>query len=270
MRPDGSESPQRGSAPPPILFPRDGALFYRSTTASSNTLEEPRLSLLPNVRVSDAAPTRETTVEETPRRARRLEVSFFSGTSSEYLGRRPLPRALQHRPVVFLLGPPGAGKTGVARRLFGDDAMHVAGKSLLDVLSYQARYRRWPDDIRGASALIIDGPCFLTRRPAVQAALRALIVARAGDGLRTAICEAEDGSPLLTLMEGVDPELRATVALRFPEGRGRRRYAAQLCDELGMDRRHARRVVELEPWTYTAVLSALLRFRDAGTPPDRG
>ena len=80
----------------------------------------------------------------------------------------------------------------------------------------------------------------------------------------------QDGSPLLTLMEGVDPELRVTVALRFPEGRGRRRYAAQLCDELGMDRRHARRVVELEPWTYTAVLAALVRIRDDHGSPERG
>lgn len=200
--------------------------------------------------------------EEEDLSSRRVVPTFFSGTSSEYLGRRPLPRALQARPVVFLLGPSGVGKTAVASRLLGADATHITGKPLLDVLSYQARYRRWPDPIRHAPALIMDGPCFLTRRPAVQQSLRGLLQARVTDGLRTALCESDDVTSLLCLMEGVRSELRATVALRFPEGRGRRRTAARLCDELGMSRVHARKVVELEPWTYTRVVAALIRIRE--------
>lgn len=199
--------------------------------------------------------------EETPSR-QRVVPTFFSGTSSEYLGRRPLPRSLQTRPVIFLLGPTGVGKTAVAARLLGADATHITGKPLLDVLSYQARFRRWPDPLRHAPTLIMDGPCFLTRRPAVQSALRGLLQARVSDGLRTALCEADDVTSLLALMEGVSSEQRATVVLRFPEGRGRRRTAARMCDELSLSRVHARKVVDLEPWTYTRVLAALVRIRE--------
>lgn len=196
------------------------------------------------------------------RRGARVETAFISGTSSELLGRRPLPRALHSRPVIFLLGPPGVGKTAVARRLAGEHAAHLNSRSLLDALSHQARHRCWPAHLCEASALILDGPCFLTRRPSVIAALVQLLRARAEAGHRTMVCEAEDGSPLLSLMEGLSLDCRATVALRFPVGRGRRRYASRVCDDLGIPRRFARRVLDLEPWTYTRVTAALQRIKE--------
>ena len=59
-------------------------------------------------------------------------------------------------------------------------------------------------------------------------------------------------------MDAVNLEQRATLSLRFPVGRGRRRFALKVCDELGLDATYARRMVSMEPWSYTAVRQSLL------------
>ena len=61
-----------------------------------------------------------------------------------------------------------------------------------------------------------------------------------------------------SLLDAVPVDQRATVLLRFPVGRGRRRYALTLCDELGLDRSLARATTELEPWSYASVRAALV------------
>jgi hypothetical protein len=48
--------------------------------------------------------------------------------------------------------------------------------------------------------------------------------------------------------------------LRFPVGRGRRRFANRICDELGYDRQLATEMALLDPWSYSAVRARLERM----------
>lgn len=187
--------------------------------------------------------------------------ALVSGTSSEFLGKKPLPRTVRHRAMVFLMGPEGVGKSSVARRLAGPDGMCLTENDVLDALKSHARTREWNPALVDASALVIECPCFLNRRPAAMAALQELLKARAGGKRNTWIVEAESGTSMERLMEVVHPGYRATLVLRFPIGRGRKRYALKLCDELGLSADRAASVVGIEPWSYAAVRSALLDDR---------
>jgi hypothetical protein len=192
----------------------------------------------------------------------RHDPAFISGTSSEFLGRKPLPRAARYRPLIFLLGPDGVGKTEVARKLLGEDVPHLSDVELREVVVRRVRRRRWDPELLSAPGLILDGPCFLNQRPGFASSIQALLKRRVKDGLRTVVIEAAAGGSTMELAASVSPDDRATLLLRFPIGRGRRRFALTVCEELGVDAVHARSVVTLEPWSYGRVRAVLRDIRD--------
>jgi len=181
---------------------------------------------------------------------------MFSGTSGQFLGDR-LPRAVRERPVVFVLGPPGVGKTVVSRRFLGEDARLLDNRQLQQAIAHQVRHRSWQPGLQSARGLIIDEPCYIDSRPGFAKQVGRLLRDRIAANGRTWITESAEGGPLQALIAAVSPELRATIALRFPVGRGRRRFVLRLCDELGVGRERIDDALALDPWSYAAARAAL-------------
>ena len=179
--------------------------------------------------------------------------ALASGTSTEFLDVKSLPRAIQDRAMVFVLGPQGVGKSSVARALGGTEGQYLSEEDVLSAVKAQTRQRKWADDLVNHPALILESPCFLNRRPAVLRSLQTLLRLRAGQGRRTWVCEAESGSNVERLMEAIHPGYRATLVSRFPVGLGRRRFASKLCVEFGLDDEYAKQALKIDPWSYTAV-----------------
>ena len=209
--------------------------------------------------MNDSQRDRPSEVSKRRRRKRGPAPALISGTSSEFLGGKPLPRAVRDRPLIFLLGPRGVGKTSVAHQLVEEGTLHLHERALLDAVSEQVRQRQWPDQLDTLPALILEGPSFLPHRPGMAGAVQTLVNLRAQAGLKTIVTDAE-GAAALGLMEGVPPELRATVVLRFPVGRGRLKLARQLCESMGIDPRLAEQTLELSPWSYASVREELVRL----------
>ena len=159
--------------------------------------------------------------------------------------------------MVFLMGPRGVGKSTVAKSLAGDEVRYLSDDKVLELLNTHARERVWDQALVEASSVVIECPCFLERRPSAFRALQDFIRARSGGGRHTFVCEAESGTPMEDLMAAVHPGYRATVVLRFPIGRGRKRFALRVCHELGVSMEYARDTEHIDPWTYAAVREAI-------------
>jgi hypothetical protein len=210
----------------------------------------------------------------------KVRPALLTGTSSEYLGKRPLPRVLHGRMVILVLGAEGVGKSTVARRLAALPAAPVRGRGIgeivvldpaavQDALVERIARRRWSERLVDSKALVLDGPSWMRARPAAVNALVELVAARAATGRRTVICQGDDEATmdaLLAALQGAgtgarmpcEPALVAILGLRFPKGdRGRLRFARRACDELDINRLHAKEASLVEPWGYEAVVHAL-------------
>jgi hypothetical protein len=146
----------------------------------------------------------------------------------------------------------------VARKVLGGQVLVLRGDRLDTEVVGAVRRRSWPEELVLAPALLIDGPSFLQRRPGVTRLLAQLLQVRAADGRKTAVCQGADESVML-LADAVDPDQRATVSLRFPQRRGRLRFAKRRCVELGLPPSSALELNIDEPWTYLKVIRALKR-----------
>ena len=205
----------------------------------------------------------EVTLQPPAKRRRRPKArsSLFSGTSTEFLGSKSLPCAVRERPILFLFGPKGVGKSMVARHFLGDDALLLRQREVMEAMALRILLNDWPWELAHIPKLAIEAPCFIDNRPSVLHSLGKLVGDRLRRGLRTAVLDAEDGGSVKGILNAFPLEQRATVILRFPVGGGRYRFLARECRDRGLPLRHARRLARKQPWTYRSVLQELDRIK---------
>jgi hypothetical protein len=186
-------------------------------------------------------------------RRHRPTPALLTGTSSEFLGRRPTPRLVRERHVLVVMGPPRVGKSRVARRLAGDTYRSLDTHDLDRALVERVRVGHW-GELRDPPGLVLDGPVWLHNRPSVVALLVELATQRAEAALRTVFCQRIADGSAEELMGAMPSGSMVVIGLRFPKGRRSRVAIAQRrCEELGLDPALARGAHDLHPWTYDAL-----------------
>jgi hypothetical protein len=168
-----------------------------------------------------------------------------------------LPKALETKPMIFIFGEEGVGKTILARHLMGEGHLLMRRQEVLDAFLLKVRKRRWMNDISAHPKLILESPSFLRQRPQILKMLQSLIQLRTRKGLQTILLDSEDLGPIRDIVQSTEISERATVMLRFPSGRGRYRFVARACRERNIPVKVARELSNIEPWNYKTIFELL-------------
>lgn len=188
-----------------------------------------------------------------------LVPALITGTSGEFMGRKPKPRLLRQRNIVFILGPEGVGKSTIGRLLLGSPRTDLHTREVESAIMTRVSDGRWSPEIEEAPSLLIDGPCWLRHRLGAQVLLTELIRGRAQAGRRTVICEVENDGSLEELISRIEPGSAVVMGLRFPVGRRTRlRVARQICRELDLPLEAADGSEQLDPWRYDRLVAHLV------------